>query len=264
MITMNGSGKASAKPTNGRQVALPRAGAIDAADPSGGPGGLHSLEQISTSLQVSRNSQIFGEGDVADFFYIVSEGAVRHCMTLSDGRRQIAGFALPGDCFGGANLDACSFAAEAVVDSTVIRCSWRRLRQLGESRPALRRQLLSLTMESLAATQLQLVRLGRMTVEERLSSFLLEMATRSGQRPLDGDHVDLPMGRTDIADHLGLTIETVSRTLSRFKKQRIIAIPDPGRIELRDVGALRRIAGGHRTPAPAERRAIGGGAKPQR
>ena len=256
MIAGNGRRSGVPQQTTGVQVVPSLAAAIAAVELSCRPSGPRPLRPAIPLLRVSRNAQVFGEGDAADFLYTVSEGAVRLCKLLADGRRQIYAFALPGDCFGWTNLDSYAFAAEAIADSSLLRYPWRRLRQLGEWHPELRRRLLSLTMENLVATQLDLVRLGRMTVEERLSSFLLEMVSRGSHRPFDGDHVDLPMGRQDIADYLGMTLETVSRIFGRLKRNHIIALTHPNRIVLQDIAALRHIAGGNHAAGRAALPAI--------
>jgi CRP/FNR family transcriptional regulator, nitrogen fixation regulation protein len=170
---------------------------------------------------LAKDEEVFGEGDRAAFFYKVVAGAVRTSKLLSDGRRQIDAFHLPGDLFGIEAGEEHRFGAEAVGDATVIayrRCS---LDGLGASDGAVARQVVGAMMRSLERAQNHLLVLGRKTAIEKIATFLIDLAERSP----DGDHLDLPMSRTDIADYLGLTIETVSRSLTQLERQGVIGLP---------------------------------------
>lgn len=170
---------------------------------------------------LTKDEEVFGEGDRAAFFYKVVTGAVRTSKLLSDGRRQIDAFHLPGDLFGIEAGEEHRFGAEAVGDATVIayrRCS---LDGLAGSDGAVARQVVGAMMRSLERAQNHLLVLGRKTAIEKIATFLIDLAERSP----DGDQVDLPMSRTDIADYLGLTIETVSRSLTQLERQGVIGLP---------------------------------------
>ena len=170
---------------------------------------------------LTKDEEVFGEGDRAAFFYKVVTGTVRTSKLLSDGRRQIDAFHLPGDLFGIVAGEEHRFGAEAVGDATVIayrRCS---LDGVAGSDGAVARQVVGAMMRSLERAQNHLLVLGRKTAIEKIATFLIDLAERSP----DGDQVDLPMSRTDIADYLGLTIETVSRSLTQLERQGVIGLP---------------------------------------
>jgi CRP/FNR family transcriptional regulator, nitrogen fixation regulation protein len=145
----------------------------------------------------------------------VIEGAVRTHKLLSDGRRQIGAFHLPGDIFGLENGDLHRFTAEAIVDTTVRLVERQSLEREAKNDPAMVRSLLTMTTDNLQHVENHLLLLGRQTAQERVGAFLLEM----NGRQTSADVIALPMSRLDIADYLGLTIETVSRVLSKFQRK---------------------------------------------
>jgi CRP/FNR family transcriptional regulator, nitrogen fixation regulation protein len=174
-----------------------------------------------TQIVLTKGEELFAEGDEAEFFYQVVSGAVRSYKLLSDGRRQIDAFHLPHDIFG---LEAGSehrFSAEAVGDVTVIAYRRSRLGTLIQDDPAFRDRLMTATLRSLERAQDHMLLLGRKTAQEKMATFLLDMAQRLSS---DDEHFELPMQRSDIADHLGLTIETVSRTLTQFARSGLIRL----------------------------------------
>jgi CRP/FNR family nitrogen fixation transcriptional regulator len=193
---------------------------------------------LGSTRIVAKDEQIFTEGDRAAYFYKVVSGAVRTSKLLSDGRRQIDAFHLPGDIFGIESGDEHRFTAEALGPATVImyrRCS---LETLASSDGAFAHQIVAAMMRSLERAQDHMLLLGRKSAMEKIATFLLDMAERFAE----DDHVDLPMSRTDIADHLGLTIETVSRSLTQLERQGVIELPAHRRtIMLRNKAALRHL-----------------------
>jgi len=204
---------------------------------------LFPLEAVSTLSRFCRNQTIFNEGDDARYSYKVVEGGVRLCKVRSDGRRQIAEFLLPGDMFGFEFGDEHSLTAEALCDVVVMRCPRNHVERLSEELPGVRHQLMSLLRRELSAAQDHLVMLGRQTAKERVASFLLLLAERRSDAGED-IALDLPMGRQDIADYLGLTIETVCRALTDLKRERLIAIPNRHQVVIRDLSALEGVAEG--------------------
>lgn len=191
---------------------------------------------LGTTRTLAKDEQIFAEGDRAAFFYKVLNGAVRTSKLLADGRRQIDAFHLPGDIFGIESGEEHRFTAEALGSATVVmyrRCS---LETLALNHAEFSCQIVAAMMRSLERAQDHMLLLGRKSAMEKIATFLLDMADRFA-----GDnHVDLPMSRTDIADHLGLTIETVSRSLTQLERQGIIELPAHRRtILLRDKMALK-------------------------
>ena len=188
-------------------------------------------------ISYDRNEEIYGEDEPAEFVYMVVRGAVRTYKLLSDGRRQIAAFRLPGDIFGLEVGDTHTFTAEAIADSDVIVVKRSALMAHAARDGAVARDMWAETARDLARAQELLLLLGRKSARERVATFLLDMASRVA----DGSAIELPMSRQDIADYLGLTIETVSRTLSQMEHSATIALPTCRRIELRNRSVLSRL-----------------------
>jgi len=165
-----------------------------------------------------RGTEIHGENEPADYVYQVKKGAVRSYKLLSDGRRQIGAFHLVGDIFGLTNGENHRFTADAVVDTTLWLMKRRSLEVISQTDGVLARNLLSLTTRSLQHAEDHMLLLGRKDSLERVTTFLLEMDKRLT------DAMTLPMSRRDIADYLGLTLETVSRGLSRLRRAGAISL----------------------------------------
>lgn len=196
-----------------------------------------ALEMMGAAMPFPRNVEIYGEGEPADYLYKVVQGAVRTHKLLNDGRRQIGGFYLPGDVFGLEVDSEHRLTAEAICDSKIIVIKRSAIVALAARQSEVARELWAMTARELAHVQNLMLTLGRKTAQERVVAFLLEMAARSR----DADAVDLPMSRQDIADYLGLTIETVSRTLTQLENASAIDLPSSRRIVLRNQAALNRI-----------------------
>jgi CRP/FNR family nitrogen fixation transcriptional regulator len=204
--------------------------------------GLSALQTIGTVVRFNRNAEIFSDGDEACYSYRIVSGTVRLCKLMMDGRRQIAQFLVTGDLFGVEWLDTHSLTAEALSDVVAVRYARAHLERLGEERNDVQRSLMALLSRDLWATQNHLVTLGRQTAKERVVSFLLALAERNGTK--NGGVLDIPMGRQDIADYLGLTIETVCRAITELKRRRLIDIPNRSQIVIRALARLREIATG--------------------
>jgi CRP/FNR family transcriptional regulator, nitrogen fixation regulation protein len=198
---------------------------------------LDPLQAIGSVATVVRGQEIYAEGDRTESCYKVVSGAVRTCKLMLDGRRQIAEFLLPGDVFGFEAPGRHMLSAEAVADSVLVRYARRQLEALADGDARVARRLRDQVCRSLTAAQQRVVLLGRKTAEERVASFVIEMVDRAGE----DDAVDLPMSRYEIADYLGLTVETVSRTLTQLRKAGTIALPSAHRVELVDRQALEEI-----------------------
>jgi CRP/FNR family transcriptional regulator len=156
---------------------------------------------------------------------------------LADGRRQVTGFMHPGDFLGISIDDEHAFSVEAVEQAQLCWFPRNRFDDFVEDHGSVERELYRMAAHELAAAQRQLVLLGRKTALERLASFLLELAAR-----VDGAVVRLPMSRSDIADYLGLTKETVSRVISALKRDRVIRLLALDRVEIVDRAALEQRA----------------------
>ena len=183
-------------------------------------------------IKYGRNVEIFGDQEPAQYLYKVVEGAVRTFKILNDGRRQIAGFYLSADFFGLETESEHTLSAEAITQSKVLIIKRDVLSVMARHDPEVARQLLNLAREELKRVKTHVTLLIQ-TANERVASFLLEMATRTRTTDLE-----LPMSRQDIADYLGLTIETVSRVLGDFEAADTIQRPTARRVVLRDRAAL--------------------------
>ena len=198
--------------------------------------GLIALQQIGTRLQFSRNQEIYAQGEAVGFWYKVIAGTVRITKLRSDGRRHIAEFCFGGDVFGLDFAEERDFSAEAVEDTIVMRYPRAAIEKLIDVNPAVARLIRDMTLKTLAAAQGRLALLGRMTACERVASFLLELSERND----DEKHLALVMGRCDIADYLGLTVETVCRVLSDMKRRGVIEVT-PHSVTLLDLFTLKAI-----------------------
>jgi len=195
-----------------------------------------SIEMMGAPMAFARNSEIYGEDEPADYLYKVVSGAVRTYKILADGRRQVQAFHLPGDMFGFEVEAEHSLSAEAIVESRILVVKRSAVESLAARDHGVARELWSLTARELQRVQRHVTLLIK-TAQERVVSFLLEMADRAQ----GANAVTLPMSRQDIADYLGVTIETVSRTLSGLESAAAIELPSSRRIVLRDHNALTRL-----------------------
>ena len=204
---------------------------------------LDRLNAIVSSVRLAPEQILFCEGDESAAVYAVTEGTVRLSKMLPDGRRQITGFLSAGGFLGIAYEDTYAYSAEAVTRLALCRFPRRGLEALLGEMPRLERQLFSIASNELKAAQDQMLLLGRKSAEEKISTFLWQWCRRSGQGCEPGCVIDLPMNRTDIADYLGLTTETVSRTLSRFAKDGLLAIPSPHKVQIFQPELIEELAG---------------------
>jgi CRP-like cAMP-binding protein len=204
--------------------------------------GVDSLAQrmqlMGATMSYARDTEIFGENEPADYLYKVIKGTVRTYKVLNDGRRQIGGFYLPGDVFGLEFADQHTLSAETITDAKILVIKRSALAVLAERDASIGRELHALTARELWRVQERILLLIK-SAQERVASFLLEMAERAATN----DAIELPMSRQDIADYLGLTIETVSRTLSTLESAAAIEVPTSRRIVLRNRHALNRMHG---------------------
>ncbi len=200
------------------------------------------LRRSGSKIRYSRGETIFNEGDPADYAYSVASGAVRLCKHTADGRRQIAQFLLPGDFFSFMAMDEHSFTAEAADDTVVICYPRRQIERMTDERPCLRRFFGSLLARRVKEVQNHLVTLGRQTAKEKVASFLVMLVERAGAE--DESRIDLPMSRQDIADFLGLTIETVCRMLTSMKRSRLIDLPNTHELIICDSDGISALAEG--------------------
>lgn len=192
---------------------------------------------IATEFSYKKDEEIYGEGESADYVYQVIRGAVRSYKLLSDGRRQIGAFHLPGDVFGLESGASHRLTTEAIVDTTVRLVKRRGLEQAAETDVRVARNLWAMTSGDLRHAEDHMLLLGRKTAMERVATFLLEMDRRLAITEM----MALPMCRRDIADYLGLTLETVSRTLSQLQSQGVLGFSGARQIVLRNRQCLRNM-----------------------
>ncbi len=205
---------------------------------------LSRLAALAQQIVVPAGQGFIADGARAEHFYNVTHGTVRLYKLLPDGRRQITGFAGPGHFLGLAVSTCYAFDAEAIDDVTLCRFSRTRLHGLMGDLPSLERRLLEVAASELVLAQEQMLLLGRKTARERLASFLMHMLPDGCTHGSDQTRLHLPMPRADIADYIGLTVETVSRSFSWLKSERLIAIPSALDVEVRDIAGLRQVANG--------------------
>lgn len=195
-----------------------------------------------TVVSFARNETIYAKGSRALFSYRVFEGAVRLSRVYADGRRQIVNFFLPNDYFGFELSDEYSATAEAVGEVVALRCPRACVLHHTSDDPLLNVRRLAMLSNSLYAAERHVAMLGHQNARQRVASFFLSF---EGQKRMGNEFaLDLPLGRQDIADYLGLTIETTCRALSDLKRRRIIDTPCRRQIVVRDLGCLKAIAEG--------------------
>jgi len=190
---------------------------------------------VASEFTYKKDEEIFGEDEPAEYVYQVTSGAVRSYKLLSDGRRQIGAFHLPGDVFG---LEASSvhrLAAEAIVDTTVRLIKRNSLEKAASADVSVARKLWIMTAGELKRAENHM--LGRKNALERIANFLLDMDRRLSVTGM----MALPMCRRDIGDYLGLTLETVSRALSQLHEQGVLDFSGARQIGLRNRDRLRKM-----------------------
>ncbi|MDX7952352.1 helix-turn-helix domain-containing protein [Lichenihabitans sp. Uapishka_5] len=202
-----------------------------------------ALEAIMTATALDANATLVHEGDPRRRVYSLTGGMLRLSTLLPDGRRQITGFLMPGDYLGLADDDTYALSAEAVVPSQLCSFPVAQMDGLMARFPRLKDRLHLMTRTALRQARDNQIVLGRLAPVEKVASFLLVTAQRAAAAGQAGDVVNLPMTRADIADYLGLTVETVSRSFTKLKVQDLIHLPDPHHVTLVDRHALQAVAG---------------------
>lgn len=198
------------------------------------------LERLAHHIELSPRSALFSAGDAARHVYTVTSGTLRLQRDLSDGRRQVIGFAVPGDFIGLAFDASYSFSADALTPTSLCRFDRTQFTALSHRQQPLLERLHEEATHELTLAQDHMVVLGRRRAEERVAAFLLRWRERLARIDGKSATVQLPMGRQDMADHLGLTIETVSRILARWMRERII-LDVPGGVRILDQKQLAAI-----------------------
>jgi CRP/FNR family nitrogen fixation transcriptional regulator len=192
---------------------------------------------VATEFSYRKEEEIYGEDEPAEYVYQVIRGAVRTYKLLSDGRRQIGAFHLPGDVFGLESGMNHRLAAEAIIDTTVRLVKRSSLEQAANDNVRVARKLWGITAGELRHAEDHMLLLGRKNAMERVANFLLEMDRRLAVAGM----MALPMCRRDIGDYLGLTLETVSRALSQLHGEGVLGFSGARQIVLRNRQHLRNM-----------------------
>lgn len=205
------------------------------------PGAADVLQRIGRPVQVARGRTVIEADSTSSHIYKVTDGVLRVVRILPDGRRHIARFLQQGDFFGLSELAEQDSSVEAISDCALTRYARKDFDAILDSDAAAGCQLFRLMCRQMEASNRLLLLLGRKTASERLASFLLSFARSASAHQRD-QQIYLPMSRGDIADHLGLTIETVSRLITKFRTQRWISLIDSHTIKVTSPGALENLA----------------------
>ncbi|TYT27422.1 helix-turn-helix domain-containing protein [Luteimonas viscosa] len=205
------------------------------------PQEVDSLERYVSSMELQANAELARAGQPCRQAYSVTSGMLRLVRTLADARRQVVAFVLPGHFVGLTEHVVHRQSIEAVVPSRVCAFELDGIRDLRQRFPGFEHSLLERACRDLDDAHDAMLLLARLSPLERLASFLLRLRGQMKIRE-DDPRMALPMGRGDIADHLGLTVETVSRSFTRLREQGVIALPDPQHVEILDAGALSELA----------------------
>ncbi|MEQ9518514.1 MAG: helix-turn-helix domain-containing protein [Parvibaculum sp.] len=205
---------------------------------------LAELSKVNRHRALDAGDCLFFEGDPAEAYYVVTDGALKLYKLLPDGRRQVIGFLFKGDFLGHTFSVEHSFTVEALSVTELCQMPKDKFELFAIESQPLGRKLLQIATNGLASAQEQMLLLGRKTAQERLASFLVWLSARAEERGEDGDHLGVPMSRTDMGDYLGLTVETVSRTITKLKTSGIISLSERGYIEIKNRDRLEEIAEG--------------------
>ncbi|WP_417316774.1 cyclic nucleotide-binding domain-containing protein [Emcibacter sp.] len=203
------------------------------------------LNEISSDFNRDSKQVLCAEGDPADYLFNVREGTVRLSKMLADGRRQITGFLFPGDFFGLACKDVYSYTAEAITPVETCRFQRRKITEKFRELPQLGERVFEMTTTELQSAHDQMLLLGRKSAREKLCSFLIYMADKT--RTIGGyppNHAYLPMSRADVADYLGLTVETVSRQFTKLAQEDLIRLDSAHNVILLDPESLQEMSEG--------------------
>jgi CRP/FNR family transcriptional regulator len=198
---------------------------------------LEQLKNLGWTLKLAPGQALFHEGDPVTRVFTLTRGTLKLYKLLADGRRQVTGFMHPGDFLGISVDDEHAFSAEALEPAQLCWFPRNRFDDFVEQHAPMERELYRIAAHELAAAQEQFVLLGRKTATERIASFILRLSERS-----NANTVHLSMSRSDIADYLGLTKETVSRVLSALKRERVIRLDALDEIRILDRAMLQELA----------------------
>ena len=201
-------------------------------------------EITASKRKVAKGQTLYLVGNAFESLYAVRSGAFKTISVSRHGEEKVTGFHMPGELLGldAINTGSHSFNAVALEDSEVCVIPFQRLEQMAMTMPALQHQLLRLLSSDISRDHGLMLLLGSLTAEQRVAAFLLSLSKRHQRLGFSATHFVLRMTREEMGNYLGLTIETVSRLMSRFQRQGLIALKQRD-IELKDVERLREIVG---------------------
>jgi CRP/FNR family transcriptional regulator len=205
---------------------------------------LARFKSLGRTATLSAGQALFHEGDPATQVFTLTRGAIKLYKLLPDGRRHVTGFLYAGDFLGVSVADEHAFTAEALENAQLCWFPRTRFDHFAEAHPAMERNLYRTAAHELAAAQRQMLLLARKTATERLATFLVSLADRSGGESVNRETIRLPMSRADIADYLGLTKETVSREFSALRGARFVRLRATDEVEIIDREGLERLSEG--------------------
>jgi CRP/FNR family transcriptional regulator len=213
---------------------------------------LAHFTDIVHDVHIAPGQALFFEGDPAEHLYVIREGSARVFKLLADGRRMITGFLFPSDIIGFADDGLYSYGCEAITPLSACRMPRKKLFEFFETYPALERRMLDIATNELAAAQDQMLLLGRKSAIEKLASFLHVLLRRHERRGVAQAQFFLPMSRSDIGDHLGLTTESVSRCFTQLRKLGVVTLESAQKVAIADREELVRLTGcGDQPPEPS-------------
>ena len=202
---------------------------------------IHQLERISKDRIISRNKTVFMQGEQTSNFYNIKRGSLKIYKLSSDGRKQIVGFLFPGDFVGMSPEENYSYNAETLEETTLCTFSRIVLENFFVQHPHVERKILNIVNHELSVAQDQIFLLGKYTAKERLLQFFLNLSKQRNKLGWVDNPLRLSMSRSDIANYLGLTIETISRTISELKTERLIRMIGTQNIFLQDKDAIHKL-----------------------
>ena len=212
---------------------------------------LTHFTSIVSDVTIASGQALFYEEDPAEHLFVIREGCARIFKLMADGRRMITGFLYPSDVVGFAENGTYSHGCEAVTSLTVCRMPRKRLFDFFETYPVLEHRMLQIATNEIAAAPDQMLLLGRKTALEKLASFLHVLSARNERRGVPGEKLFLPMSRGDIADHLGLTTESVSRCFTQLRKMNTLQLDSAQNVTILDRPGLAELTGcGDAPPEP--------------
>jgi CRP/FNR family transcriptional regulator len=205
---------------------------------------MHEILSRQPLRRLSPHEHLFHEGDREGNIYRIERGLVRLYKLLNDGRRQIISFRFPGDVLGSDTVAEQYCSAEAVTEVTLRSLPREAAHRRMKSEPAFTSEIIELLSQELANTRSQITVLNRRSAIEKLAAFVLELWRRQSAKSSSGNRLRLELSRTDIADFLGLTIETVSRNLTKLRQRGIIDLPQVHTLVIVDQARLEELATG--------------------